>query len=116
LPSGREAAKHPAFLRQLRKPTVTAADPQVLEPKRLTAAEIAGGLEKVITVDTAVAYLAGAVGEPCWLLRPYKGAWRWLTDRNDSPGYPSIRTFRLPAPGDWASVVAQARAAAGQPA
>jgi tetratricopeptide (TPR) repeat protein len=68
-------------------------------------------LDLVISVDTAPAHLAGALGKPAVALLRYDACWRWLTGRSDSPWYPSMRLLRQPAPGDWDSVVAQLKTA-----
>ena len=62
-------------------------------------------LDLVITVDTAVAHLAGALARPVWTLLPFAPDWRWLLDREDSPWYPTMRLFRQPRPGDWEAVI-----------
>ncbi|WP_277057257.1 tetratricopeptide repeat-containing glycosyltransferase family protein [Trichlorobacter lovleyi] len=62
-------------------------------------------LDLVISVDTAVAHLAGALGIPTWLLLPFAADWRWLEGRADSPWYPTMTLFRQSEPGNWASVV-----------
>jgi len=65
-----------------------------------TAAIIAN-MDLVISVDTAVAHLAGAMGRPTWMLVPHVPEWRWLLDRPDTPWYPTMRLIRQRAPGDW---------------
>ena len=70
-------------------------------------------LDLVVTTDTAVAHLAGALGRPTWLLLKSQAEWRWLKQREDNPWYPSMRLFRqAPEPPDgatspWARVVAR---------
>ncbi len=73
-----------------------------------TAAVIAN-LDLVLTVDTAVAHLAGALGRPVWVLSRTDHCWRWLTGRDDSPWYPTLRLFRQRRPGDWHETVAAVR-------
>ena len=78
----------------------------------LDTAEIVAGLDLVITVDTAMAHLCGALGVTCWVMLPAQRTdWRWMTGRADSPWYPSLRLFRQTSPGDWAGVVQQMIAA-----
>jgi len=75
-----------------------------------TAALVAN-LDLVISADTAVVHLAGALGKPVWLLNRFDNCWRWLTGREGSPWYPTLRIFRQPRPGDWDSVLADVEAA-----
>jgi hypothetical protein len=64
-------------------------------------------LDLVISVDTCVAHLAGALGKPVWTLLPFDVDWRWLLRRTDSPWYPTMRLFRQTTRGDWPGVIAQ---------
>ena len=75
-----------------------------------TAAAIAN-LDLIISVDTAVAHLAGALARPVWVLLPFAADWRWLLNRGDSPWYPTARLFRQQAPGDWPGAIKGVREA-----
>ena len=74
-------------------------------------AALISGLDLVITVDTAVAHLAGTLGKPVWILTQFDADWRWLLHRDDSPWYPSARLFRQSSFGDWPGVIAEVAAA-----
>ncbi len=68
-------------------------------------------LDLVMTVDTSVAHLAGALGKPVWVFLPANYDWRWMLDRDDSPWYPGMRLFKQTTLGDWTEPVARAKAA-----
>ena len=61
----------------------------------------------VVTVDTSIAHLAGALGKPVWLLVPANPDWRWQLERDDTPWYPSMRLFRQTVAGNWTAVMAR---------
>ena len=69
------------------------------------AAALVSRLDIVVSVDTSVAHLAGALGKPAFVLLPHTPDWRWLLDRSTSPWYPTARLIRQPAPGDWSAAV-----------
>ena len=71
-------------------------------------------LDLVITIDTSVAHLAGALGRLTWVLLPYNSDWRWLREREDSPWYPTARLFRQGQEGDWSCVAREVAAALAQ--
>jgi ADP-heptose:LPS heptosyltransferase len=75
-----------------------------------TAALIAQ-MDLVISIDTSVAHLAGAMAKPTWLMLARHCDWRWFDDREDSPWYPTMKLFRQQQIGDWTPVVERVRAA-----
>jgi hypothetical protein len=102
---------------------VRAADTMVLNERRdllhfgdelstfSDTAALISNLDLVISVDTSVAHLAGALGKPVWVLLSFLGDWRWLLDREDSPWYPTARLFRQDATRAWDNVIARVHAA-----
>jgi ADP-heptose:LPS heptosyltransferase len=63
-------------------------------------------LDQVISVDTSIVHLAGAMGKPAWVMLPYAPDWRWLLDRTDTPWYPSLRFYRQGPDRSWTPVIA----------
>ena len=99
-PSAAELARRRAKITDLAPVTGDMAD---------TAAQMAH-LDLVVSIDTSIAHLAGALARPLWVLLSYLPDWRWLLDREDSPWYPTARLFRQPRPGDWPAVIERVRA------
>jgi hypothetical protein len=75
-------------------------------------AAMVANLDLVISIDSAVAHLAGALGKPVWILLNKGSDWRWFLEREDSPWYPTARLFRQTTPGEWQGVVTQIEIAA----
>ncbi len=71
-------------------------------------AALVDALDLIVSVDTSLAHLAGALARPTWVLLPFASDWRWQQERTDSPWYPTVRLFRQPRTGDWDAVVARA--------
>jgi hypothetical protein len=69
------------------------------------AAGVILALDVVVSIDSAMAHLAGALARPCITLLPDAAEWRWMLAREDSPWYPTMRLWRQPAPGDWQSLI-----------
>jgi tetratricopeptide (TPR) repeat protein len=74
-------------------------------------AAVIAAVDLVITIDTAIAHLAGALGKPTWLLLKFGADWRWMLNREDSPWYPTARLFRQPTLGAWGNVIQRVQAA-----
>jgi hypothetical protein len=92
-------------------PGMTLWDPTAELNDFADTAALVAALDLVITVDTAVAHLAGSLNRPVWILTQFDQCWRWLLGRTDSPWYPTARLFRQPVLGDWDTVAAEVAAA-----
>jgi ADP-heptose:LPS heptosyltransferase len=68
-------------------------------------------MDLMISVDTSIAHLAGALGKPIWVLLPFAADWRWMSERTDSPWYASARLVRQARPDDWDGVLQEVRQA-----
>jgi tetratricopeptide (TPR) repeat protein len=106
LQKGEAAAQIAALPRQWRP-----LDPMAEVTDFADTAAIVANLDLVISVDTSVAHLAGALARPVWILSRFDGCWRWRKTGADSPWYPTARIFRQPTPGDWDAVLREIAAA-----
>ena len=80
-------------------------DAEIFGEGVLPMAAVIANLDLVITTDTLAAHLAGALGRPVWVMLPYAADWRWMSDAERSPWYPSMRLFRQSSAGDWSGVL-----------
>ncbi len=103
-----QKGEHAEALKQLPDPAAVIDLAPQLADFADTAAYIVQ-LDLVITVDTSVAHLTGALGKEVWILLPYAADWRWMLEREDSPWYPTARLFRQSRSGDWDSVIARVK-------
>lgn len=103
----RLAERRSAFALQPAMTTLPVLNPRGCPAQIEHTAALIAGLDLVITADTMVAHLAGALGRPTWLLLQHDADWRWMAGRQDSPWYPAMRLYRQSAPGDWEPVIAQ---------
>ncbi len=90
-------------IESIREGKIVNLDPYL--PDFVDTAAAIQALDLVIAIDTSVAHLAGALAKRVWTLIPFVPDWRWMLNREDSPWYPTMRLFRQPAPGDWASII-----------
>ncbi len=86
---------------------VTTLDDACQDDTWATTAAIVASLDLIVTPDSAIAHLAGALGRPVWIALPFQAEWRWLRHREDSPWYPTARLWRQEKFGDWASLFRQ---------
>jgi hypothetical protein len=76
-----------------------------LAPDFQNAAAVISEVDLVVTIDTSIAHLAGALGKLTYVMLPYDACFRWMMDRADTPWYPTMRLFRQTEPGEWSDVV-----------
>jgi Flp pilus assembly protein TadD len=88
---------------ELRLNTLAGLEPQSMELHDVAA--VIASLDLVVSCDTSIAHIAGALGKPVWVVIGNAGSWRWMRDRDDSPWYPTMRLFRQPKAGDWADCI-----------
>jgi len=80
---------------------------KIFETPFIDTSAIIKNLDLVISIDTSIAHLAGAMGIETWVMLPYYSDWRWFLHRNDSPWYPTMKLFRQQKSGDWKSTIEQ---------